>query len=78
MTIPEGKFKRPSLVGKHKCFPSTGMLSYKGISFLFSVLDQWTDAILANFNWQLKHVYSLPFCHPEQLFFLSWIWQDDQ
>lgn len=78
MTVLEGNFERPSLVGKDKYFPSTGMLFCKAISFLFSDLDQQVDAILVDLKWQLKHVQSLPFCHPSQLFFLSQVWQDNQ
>lgn len=78
MIVLEGKFKRSSLVDKNKHFASTSLLFCKGISFLLSDLDQWADAMLANLKWQLKHVQSLPFCHPVQLFFLSQIWQDNQ
>lgn len=78
MTVLEGKFKKTSLVDKNKRFPSAGLLFCKGISFLLSDLDQWADAISANLKWQLKHVQSLPFCHPAKLLFSSQIWQDNQ
>lgn len=55
MIILEGELKRALLVGKNKCLPFTGMLFCKGLSFLFSDLDPWADAILANLKWQLKH-----------------------
>lgn len=55
MIILEGKFERALLVGKKKCFLFTGMTFCKGISFLFSDLDPWEDAILANLKWQPKH-----------------------
>lgn len=56
MTTFEGMFQRPLLVGKNKCFPFNGMPSCKGILFIFSDLDLWAAAILANLPWQLKHV----------------------
>lgn len=57
----EGTFKRSSVVCNHECFPSPGMFFCKGISFIFSGLHQWADAISTNPKWQRKHVKSLPF-----------------